>query len=214
VRTYSNIRISVSDGRGGTAALPAFSIEVTASSASNAAPRIRGTPPGAASPGSAYSFRPTASDANGDRLTFSIANRPAWASFNTSNGELSGTPTRAQVGAYSNIRITVSDGRGGTASLPAFGITVSEVSSGGASLSWTPPTHNSDGSRLTNLAGYRIYYGTSAGALNRSVQVSNPSVTTYVIDNLAPATWYFAVRAYNTSGVESTLSKTASKRVQ
>jgi hypothetical protein len=67
---------------------------------------------------------------------------------------------------------------------------------------------------LTNLAGYRIYYGTSAAALTQTVQVSNASVSAYVIESLAPATYYFAVKAYTTTGAESESSSVASKVIQ
>jgi hypothetical protein len=208
--TFSNIQIKVSDGRV-TTSLPAFSINVTNSS--NRAPVISGTPARSVNAGSAYSFRPTASDPDGNTLTYSIANRPSWATFNTSNGQLSGTPSASQVGTYSNITIRVSDGRA-TASLPAFSIAVVDVSNGGATLSWTAPTSNTDGSTLTNLAGYRIAYGTSASALTHTVQVANPSVTNYTIDNLSPGTYYFAVRAYTSNGTESANSNVSSKVVR
>jgi Putative Ig domain len=211
IGSWGNIRIRVTDGRS-TASLAPFSIRATATSG-NQPPTISGSPPALVTPGTAYAFTPTARDPNGDPLTFSIVNRPAWANFSTGNGRLSGTPTASQVGAYSSIRISVSDGRA-SAALPAFGITVSDVANGSATLSWTPPTRNTNGSQLTNLAGYRIYYGTSAGALSRSVQIANPGLARYVINNLAPATWYFAVRAYNSAGVESAQSNMASKTVR
>src|SRR6266702_4720428 len=74
---------------------------------------------------------------------------------------------------------------------------------GVATLDWQPPTQNSDGSALTNLAGYTVYYGTSPDELTESVKVSNPGVATYVLSNLASGTWYFAVTAYSSAGVES-----------
>jgi hypothetical protein len=213
IGTYSNIIIKVSDGKT-TASLPAFSITVSGSSTGNTAPTISGTPPTSVAAGSAYAFTPTAKDANGDALTFSISNKPAWATFSTTTGRLSGTPSSAQTGTFSNIVIKVSDGKA-TASLPAFAIVVSSTSTtGSATLSWTPPTENTDGSALTNLAGYRIYYGTSAGALNKTIQVANPGVSRYVVENLAAATWYFSVRAYTSGGVESTASNTATKTVR
>jgi hypothetical protein len=211
VGTFGNIVISVSDGKS-TTRLPAFSITVR-SSGSNAAPKISGTPATSVTSGSSYSFTPSASDPEGKTLTFSIQNRPSWANFGTSNGRLSGTPSSSQTGTYANIVISVSDGVN-KVSLPAFTITVKGVSAtGSATLSWTPPTRNTDGTTLSNLAGYKIYYGTSSSSLSKTVQISNPGVSSYVIDNLSPATYYFAVKAYNTAGVESQLSNTASKTI-
>ena len=208
--TFSNIVIRVSDGRA-TTSLPAFSI--TVGNSSNRAPVISGTPVRTINAGSAYSFRPTASDPDGNALTFSIVNRPSWATFNASTGQLSGTPTAAQAGTYSSITIRVSDGRV-TTSLPAFSISVVDASIDGAVLSWTAPTANTDGSSLSNLAGYRIAYGTSASAMTSTIQVANPSVTDYTIDNLAPGTYYFTVRAYTSNGTESANSNVYSKVVR
>ncbi|HKR34103.1 MAG TPA: putative Ig domain-containing protein [Steroidobacteraceae bacterium] len=214
VGTSSKITILVTDSKGMSATLPAFALTVSGSGTSNTPPTISGTPPKSVVAGSLYSFTPTAKDANSDTLTFSISNKPAWATFSTTTGKLSGTPSSAQTGTYSNIIIKVSDGKATTA-LPAFAIVVSSTSTdGSATLSWTPPTQNTDGSSLTNLAGYRIYYGTSAGALNRTIQVANPGVSRYVVENLAAATWYFSVRAYTSGGVESNASNTATKTVR
>lgn len=208
--TFSGIRITASDGRGGTMSLPAFSIAVAAP---NRAPVISGTPARSVNAGSAYNFRPTASDADGNTLTFSVSNKPAWASFSTTTGQLSGTPTAAQVGTYSNISIRVSDGRA-SASLATFSIAVTQLSTGSATLNWVPPTQNTDGTALTNLAGYRIYYGTSASSLTQSVQVANAGLASYMLQNLSPATYYFAVSAYATTGAESARSNVISKIVQ
>jgi hypothetical protein len=108
--------------------------------------------------------------------------------------------------------IRVTDGRA-TASLPAFAVNVTATANGSATLSWIPPTRNTDGSPLNNLSGYRIYYGTNAGALDQTVQINNPSVTRYVIERLSPATYYFAVRSLTATGTESPLSNVASKQV-
>lgn len=209
VGIYSNIVISVSDGKAGAALAP-FSIEVVA--ASNNVPTISGTPQGTVDAGNAYSFRPIAADGDGDPLTFSVSNSPAWASFNTATGQLSGTPTSASVGTYSNVVITVSDGKA-SAALTPFSIAVVDQPSGAASLSWVPPTANTDGSALTNLAGYRIVYGTSATQLTQSIQIANAGLSAYVVQNLAPGTYYFAVRSYTSSGEESVDSNVAAKVV-
>jgi hypothetical protein len=84
---------------------------------------------------------------------------------------------------------------------------------GAATLSWTSPTQNTDGSAVSNLAGYRIYHGTSANALNDMIQVSNPGITLYVVDSLPAGAHYFAITAYNTSGAESDRSAVASKTI-
>ena len=126
--------------------------------------------------GGAYAFRPTAADADGDTLTFAIANRPAWATFNAATGQLSGTPTSASVGTYANIVISVSDGKA-SAALAAFSITVADVSNGAASLRGRRRRQNTDGSTLTNLAGYRIVYGTSATQLTQTIQLANAGMS-------------------------------------
>ncbi|HSN72181.1 MAG TPA: putative Ig domain-containing protein, partial [Steroidobacteraceae bacterium] len=204
---YGSITISVSDGKE-TASLPAFSIEVLAPE--NGAPVISGAPNRSVTAGQAYSFRPNASDPDGDTLTFSISGKPSWANFSTTTGQLSGTPGDADVGTYSNILITVSDGKAST-SLSAFSITVEQVSMNSVTLSWQPPTQNSDGTPLTDLAGFKICYGTDSANLNQSVELMNPGLTSAMIENLASGTWYFAVQAKNSAGVFSDLSNIASK---
>ena len=178
----------------------------------NAAPTISGAPGSTVVVGQAYSFQPSAADANDDSLTFTVANLPGWAAFNTQTGRITGTPTASQVGSYANIRITVSDGAA-NASLGPFTIVVSDVGIGSATLSWTPPTQNSDGSTLSNLSGYEVRYGQSASDLGQTVTLSNPSINRYVVENLGSGIWYFAVVAVNSAGVTSPLSNTASKTI-
>ena len=182
------------------------------SGGSNHAPTISGSAPGAVNASSAYNFLPTAADADGDVLAFSIANKPDWATFNTSSGRLSGTPAAADVGTYSNIAISVSDGHESVALSP-FAIAVNAIANGRATLSWTAPTENTDGTTLSNLTGYRIRYGTSANALTNTIVIENASVTTFVVEDLSPATWYFAVTAVNSTGAESTYSNVANKQI-
>lgn len=178
----------------------------------NSAPTIQGSPATTIVAGRAYSFQPTASDADGDTLTFSAANLPAWASFSQSTGAITGTPDAADVATYSNIRVTVSDGEA-SASTSVFAITVTAGGSAAVTLSWTPPTQNEDGSTLTDLAGYELRFGSSENNLDQSVQLTNPSLSTYVVENLSSGTWFFALRAVNGQGVSGQLSGVASKTV-
>jgi hypothetical protein len=213
--TYSNIVIAASDGVA-TGSLAAFSIQVLAGQTNQApAPTISGTPPTTDPAGTPYSFQPAASGPNGTTLAFSIQNKPAWASFSIASGMLSGTPTNSQTGSYSNITISVSDGQASSA-LPAFGITVTApaTTTGTATVTVTPPTQMSDGSPLTNLAGMRVYYGTSPSSLTQQIQLASTTQTTYSLTNLSGGTWYFAATAYTATGVESPKSALASLTVQ
>ncbi|HEU4604328.1 MAG TPA: putative Ig domain-containing protein [Steroidobacteraceae bacterium] len=204
--TWSGIVISVSD-RHSSASLPAFSITATEQ---NSAPTIGGTPSASALVNEAYHFTPEASDPDGDALTFSAQNLPAWLAFSSNDGSLSGTPTAADVGTYSNLEISVSDGSHKT-TLPVFAITVNEVSNGVATLNWIPPTANTDGSQLTDLSGYRIFYGKSPDDLGTVISLNDAGLTSYVIDGLGTGTYYFAITALSSAGAESEKSEIASK---
>jgi Putative Ig domain len=170
---------------------------------------IAGTPATTALVGRTYAFQPTVT-APSTAYTFSVANLPAWAAFNTATGEITGTPTAAEVGTYARISITVS-ADGTTESIAPFSINVSESASGTTELSWSPPTENTNGTPLSNLAGYKIYYGTSPTALTLSTAVNSPTTDTYVVNNLTAGTWYFEVRAVSTTNLESAASNIASK---
>jgi hypothetical protein len=182
------------------------------------APTISGKPVTALNANMAYTFLPTAtgatttSGATVEPLLFAIQNKPSWATFNTSTGELEGTPSSASIGNYDGVVISVSNSVA-TAALPAFNISVTQMSNGSVTLSWLPPTTNTNGTTLTNLAGYKIYYGTSPSTMTQSVQITNPGTANYVIDNLSPATWYFCLVSYNSAEVESPLSSTVSKTI-
>ena len=179
----------------------------------NSAPVISGNPATAVNIGDPYSFVPTAWDADGDALTFSIENKPNWASFSSGTGELSGQPALGDVGVYQNIRISVSDGTD-SASLQNVDISVDQTGMLSTTLSWTAPTENQSGSPLTDLAGYKLYWGTGSGVYTNSVTIDNPSITTYVVDNLAPGRYEFVATSFNSSGEESDYSNPAWKEIQ
>lgn len=87
------------------------------------------------------------------------------------------------------------------------------ATTGSAAISWESPTTNVDATPLTNLAGTRIVYGTSADALTGIIDVPGAGVKAYTVTGLTPATWYFAARAYNSVGGESANSAVASKSI-
>jgi hypothetical protein len=111
---------------------------------------------------------------------------------------------------------TSSDSTGGFESAAAQGATSPSAplptpSTSNVTLSWVGPTENTNGSALTDLAGYKIYYGTSPKQLNEMVAVANPGLQTYVIDGLAVgATYYFSITATATDGTESVASTVVS----
>jgi len=181
--------------------------------AQNNPPTISGSPQTAVMAENDYDFAPTASDPDGDDLMFSAANLPAWASFSTSTGRVSGRPSLADVGVFENIVISVSDGEYAT-SLSGFSITVSQTALGSLEVSWTPPTENTDGTTLTDLAGYRIYYGLAEGNYPNQISIDTAGIASYVIENLVPDTYYVVATAINTAGLESSFSNVAIETVQ
>lgn len=83
---------------------------------------------------------------------------------------------------------------------------------GSANVSWIPPTQNTDGSNLTDLSGYKIYWGTtSKGPYPNTQAVPSAGTTSGVVGNLAAGTYYFVVTALNGAGAESIYSNEASK---
>ncbi len=148
-------------------------------------------------------------DPDGDPVTLSISNKPAWLSFNRTTGVLSGTPNAGDVRTWSNITITASDGQA-SSTLGPFGITVEQSGNRSVTLSWTPPTKREDGSNLNNLRGYFIYVGQSKSSLDREIKVTNAGVSSYTVDDLTPGTWHLGVKAYDADNVTSAMSTVVS----
>lgn len=88
------------------------------------------------------------------------------------------------------------------------------VGFGTASLSWTPVTTDTNGMPLSDLAGYKIYYGPSPSDMTTPIVVADPSAVAYLVGNLAPGTWYFTVAAYTSGGSDGVPSNLASKTIQ
>lgn len=173
---------------------------------------LTGTPAVAANPGVKYQFQPTVNQTAG-QVTFSISGQPSWASFNSTTGELSGTPSQSMVGMSADVTITASNGAS-AASIGPFTIvvTTAAIPPGSIAVSWEPPTDSSQ-SLLGQLAGYYIYYGTSSDDLSHSVLVFGGGTSDYVIQGLAPGTYYLALTTYNAQGIQSERSNIVSVSV-
>jgi hypothetical protein len=177
---------------------------------------LTGSPATSVTAGQNYLFQPKVSQGGGV-VTFSIQGQPTWATFDADTGALTGTPATANEGITGSITITGTNGSS-SSSIGPFTIAVNAPSApppatGSATLSWTEPTENTDGTPITGLAGYHIYYGTSAGAMTTTITVASPTETSYVVSGLAPGTYYFTVVAYNSAGVDSPESNVASKTI-
>jgi hypothetical protein len=172
---------------------------------------LSGNPAASVAAGASYTYAPTVSASSGT-VSFAITGMPSWASFDASTGKLSGTPAAGNVGTTGQITITASD-EGSTALIGPFTIDVtastSAPASGTVSLSWAAPTENTNGTPVTDLAGYHIHYGTAAGALTQTIDVVGASTTAFEISNLIPGTYYFSVSAYSSLNVESSPSGVA-----
>ena len=180
----------------------------------NAPPSISGTPPTSVTVGQSWTFQPTISDSDGDTLTVSATNLPDWLTLNSSTGRVSGTPGEGDVRTWNGISLTVSDGQA-TASLSPFSVDVvaQGAVTGSATLSWSAPTERADGSPIGQLAGYEVLYGQRSRDYDTVVELDNPGITSYMIENLGPGTWYFAVKAVTTDGLESAPSQEVSKTI-
>jgi hypothetical protein len=177
---------------------------------------ISGTPPSTATVGEQYDFVPVVHDANDKELQFNYVNRPAWSGDYRGSGAIIGTPTQA--GVYVNIQIQAWDGEHFATTAP-FTISVLAAedapiaSAGSAAVSWEKPTQNTDGTPLTDLAGYIVRYGTDSAELSSSVTVTSPNTTALEISSLSPGDWYFAVAAVNAMNVESELSRIVNQMI-
>jgi hypothetical protein len=179
---------------------------------SNSTLTITGTPANSVAADQAYAFQATPNVPAGKTVTFEIINKPVWASFDAATGALRGTPSSVNVGSYPDIMITASDGAA-TVRLPTFAIAVTQIGAKSATLSWIAPTENSNGTPLTNLAGYRIAYGTSKTNLSHKINVNSAGLTTYVISNLNSGTYYFTITAFNSAGLQSKESNIVSAKL-
>ena len=152
--------------------------------------------------------------ANGgsSNLTWTSSNATSCAA---TGGGWSGSPATSGSYATGALKATTTftlscTGAGGTAK-QSVTVTVAAATTGSATLSWSPPTTDTNGGPVTTLTGYHIYYGTSPSVMNQSVAVSGAATTTYTVTGLTTGTWYFSVAADASDGTESAQSPVGSK---
>ena len=111
------------------------------------------------------------------------------------------------------LQACVDPGDASTQTGPPPATTPPPAGSGKVTLNWALPTNNEDGSALTDLAGFRVYYGQSPYALSASVDVAGAASSSVEIAELAAGTWYFAIASYNRVGIESSRSGVVSTTI-
>ena len=99
---------------------------------------------------------------------------------------------------------------GGSGSSP---LSATDDGGGSALVTWSAPQVNDDGSMLTDLTGFNIYYGQDPANLNQVVQLVCTTCVWQKVSNLGQGTWYFEVRAYNSVGLEGEASPMVNKTI-
>ncbi|MEJ2692713.1 MAG: fibronectin type III domain-containing protein [Candidatus Thiodiazotropha sp.] len=125
--------------------------------------------------------------------------------------DLTGSETIDSLTTDSHFVLSCTNSSGTTTE--SIDVVITMSGNGTALVSWTPPTENTDGSVLTDLAGYKIYYGATSNNYTEVVSIDNPGLSSYQINNLTAADWYFVVTAVNSSDVESSFSNEVSKTI-
>ena len=116
-----------------------------------------------------------------------------------SSGNSAATPVSAVPTSTNQPGVTA-----GTVSAPSGGTT-------SVTLSWLAPDRNTDGSALTDLAGFYVRYGINSSMLDQVVKIATTGLSNYVVQNLSPGTYYFTLTSYTVAGVESDASAAVSK---
>ena len=140
-----------------------------------------------------------------------------WANDRGGEGSASGTDSW-QTGSIAlelgENKITVTaENTAGTTTSRSIVVNRESGQIGSASLSWAAPTTRTDGSPLTNLAGYKIFYGRMSGIYDYQIDINNPGILAYVVENMVSGDWYFALTAYDSQGVESDRSNEVLRQI-
>ena len=190
-------------GPGGTASNHVTVVVTTGSTGGTAAPTVT------------ISANPSTVTSGGKTtITWSASNATSCTGSGAWSGSEALSGSRATGALTTDLTFALScSGAGGTASQSATVSVTNAPVSGDAVLSWAAPTTNTNGTPVSALAGYHLYYGNSASALSKSVAIIGATTTSYEITGLTAGTWYFAVAADAADGTESAKSAVGSKTI-
>ncbi len=224
VGTTSDIVITLTSGSD-TVSLPAFNLTVTNV---NDAPTITGMPATTVAEDTAYSFTPTGADADAT-LAYTIENKPSWATFSTTTGALTGTPTNADVGSTSGIVITLTSGSD-TVSLPAFNLAVTNVNDA-PTITGTPATTVAEGNAysfaptgvdadagatlvytITNKPSWATF-STTTGALTGTPTNADVGSTSGIVITLTSGSDTVSLPAFNLAVTATALTPESAKQL-
>ena len=127
----------------------------------------------------------------------------------TGNETWETSPIPLEIGE-NKITVIAEDSTGATATDTVV-ITREAATTASVTWSWEAPTEREDGTPLTDLSGYKILYGRMSETYDYEIEIENPGIVSYVVEDLASGTWYFVARAYDSSGLESEFSNEVSK---
>ena len=145
-------------------------------------------------------------DRGGSGIANSTANWVATSTADWQSGNIS-----LQLG--SNTIIVSATDVDGKSSTDILTVNRQSTGTGSATLSWNPPTQRTDGTPLTNLAGYRIFYGRLSETYDYQITINNPGVVTYVVEGLVPGDWHFVAAAFDSAGLESDYSNEVTRQI-
>lgn len=146
---------------------------------------------GSASSGTAMSGNPGSAGASGGYA--------GGTTVGGSSGASSATPAQTSASASSASAASAVNAATGT---------------GEALISWLPPAENTDGTTLTDLTGFNVYFGKDPQKFDQIVTLDCHWCLWTRISDLGPGTWYFAVKSFNKSGIESAFSSVMSKTIR
>jgi hypothetical protein len=138
---------------------------------------------------------------------------PEAPSTTTSGGDTTGPGTTTTSTTNTTSTASTAPATSGTTQTIA-GTVPTVTASNSARLVWLPPAHYTDGTAITSLAGYRVFYGQELGKMTSTINIGASPTPSVTITNLALGTWYFTVKAISSAGIESDIAAIVSKTIR